>query len=155
MKDAIIEKAEFNKQAILLVEDNDDDVLIMQSAFRKASIPNSLQVVADGQEVIRYLLGEGPYQDRKSFPLPVVILLDLNMPKKNGLEVLAWIRENPPFSKLTVHILTASNRATDVARAAEAGANMYLIKPSRIEELIEMVRCWHSLAQFAAYPTIE
>lgn len=145
----------FDEQTILLVEDNDDDVFIMQSAFRKASIPNPLKVAVDGEEALDYLKGKGRFQDRREFPIPAVILLDLNMPKKNGLEVLAWIRGHPSFRKITVHMLTASGRTGDVDRAAELGANAYLVKPSRIDELVEMIKAWHRLCRFAAFPLIE
>jgi DNA-binding response OmpR family regulator len=128
MESLIIDKTAFRQQTILLVEDNDDDVLIMQNAFKKASVPNPLRTVSDGEAAIAYLSGEGPFGNRKQFPLPVIVLLDLNMPKKNGLEVLQWIRQ--------------------------LGANAYIIKPSRVEELLEMVRAWYSLSQFGAYPLI-
>lgn len=154
MESLIIDKTAFRQQTILLVEDNDDDVLIMQNAFKKASVPNPLRTVSDGEAAIAYLSGEGPFGDRKQFPLPVIVLLDLNMPKKNGLEVLQWIRQQVEFKKLTVHILSASTRMADVERAAELGANAYIIKPSRVEELLEMVRAWYSLSQFGAYPLI-
>lgn len=150
--DSIIDRSVSNRQTILLVEDNDDDVLIMLSTFRKAALPNPVQVVSNGEQAVAYLNGEGRYSDRERFPLPVIILLDLNMPRKNGLEVLQWMREQPRFNRTTVHILTASSRKVDVESAFELGANACIVKPSRIEALVEMVKAWHTLAQFSAFP---
>jgi CheY-like chemotaxis protein len=145
----------FNRHTILLVEDNEDDVFIMQSAWRKADIPNPLQSVLDGELAISHLSGEGPYSDRARYPLPIVILLDLNMPKKNGFEVLEWLRQHPRLRRLTVHILTASTRKEDIDRAFDRGANGYLIKPSRVEALVDMLKAWHTLAQSSAFPLVE
>jgi CheY-like chemotaxis protein len=151
-KESIIDRTTFDRQAILLVEDNEDDVLIMQSAFRKAGVPNPLKFVGDGEQAIAYLKGEGAYIDRQQYPLPVVILLDLNMPRKNGFEVLQWLRQQPSLRRITVNILTASSRPEDVERAFDLGANVYLIKPGRFEALVEMVRAWHTFSQFKAFP---
>jgi len=151
--DGIIERAQFNHHTILLAEDNDDDVLIMQSTFRKAAVPNPLQVVGDGEQAISYLKGQGQYSNRQQFPLPVVVLLDLNMPRKNGFEVLGWIRQEPNLKRTTVHILTASSRTVDVQRAFDLGANAYIIKPSKVDALVEMVKAWHTFSQYEAFPT--
>jgi CheY-like chemotaxis protein len=151
---SIIDFSRFNRQTILLVEDDEDDVLLMQTAFREADVPNPLRVVGDGEQAIAYLQGEGSYGDRRQYPLPVVILLDLNMPKKSGLEVLEWLRKQPGLRRTTVHILTASSRSVDVTRAFDLGANAYLVKPSKLQALFEMVRTWHRLAQFEIFPAL-
>lgn len=145
---SIIDRTGFDRHIILLVDDNEDDVLIMQSAFRKAGVPNPLRVVADGEQAIAYLKGEPPYNDRQQYPLPVVILLDLNMPRKNGFEVMQWLRQHSKARRTTVIILTASNRPEDVERAFDLGANIYVVKPSRFEALVDMVRSWRSFSQF-------
>ena len=150
--EAIIDRATFNQQTILLVEDNEDDVFIMQNAFRRASVPNPLQVVGDGDQAIAYLQGEGMYSDRQRYPLPIVILLDLNMPRKNGLEILGWLRQQPGLKRAAVHILTASSRQADIERAFDLGANAYIVKPSKVEALVEMLKAWHSSSQFQAFP---
>src|ERR1043165_7389245 len=79
------------RATVLLVEDDPDDVLLTQIAFEKARLVNPLKVVRDGEEAIAYLSGEPPYDDRERFPLPILLLLDLKMPKVNGFQVLEWL----------------------------------------------------------------
>jgi len=147
-----IDRTSFARQTILLAEDNEDDVVIMRAALEKAGIKNPVQVVADGEQALAYLRGEGEYADRAKHPLPIMLLLDLKMPKRTGLEVIEWIRHNDALKRLTVHILSASTRAADVTRAAELGANAYLIKPSRYDDLVAMLAAWNQLAQYQALP---
>jgi CheY-like chemotaxis protein len=142
----------FGRHTILLVDDNEDDVFIMRTVFRKVGISNPVQVLANGEEAIQYLSGEGEYANRERFPIPGVILLDLNMPRVNGFEVLSWIRQQPGLKRIIVEVLTASSRPGDVERAFDAGANSYFVKPSRMEELIEMVTAWYRLMSFRAFP---
>jgi CheY-like chemotaxis protein len=147
----IIVSPAFEQCTVLLVEDNEDDVVIMQNCFAKAGVPNPVRSVSDGEQAIAYLKGEPPFDDRQQYPFPIVVFLDLNMPKKNGLEVLAWMRGQPTLNGLTVHVLTASVRSTDVERAFELGANSYLIKPSRFDVLVEMMKAWHTMARRSAF----
>jgi CheY-like chemotaxis protein len=142
-------------QTILLVEDNDDEVFMMQRACRKANIQNPLRVVGNGEEAIDYLDGTGSFADRIHFPLPTVLFLDLNMPKKSGLEVLHYIRQHPIFRKLTVNILTSSTRPADLEQAAFLGANAYLIKPAQIEKFQELILAWYNLARYQAFSPID
>jgi CheY-like chemotaxis protein len=83
------------------------------------------------------------------------MFLDLNMPKKNGFEVLQWLRQQPGLKRITVNILSASSRGEDVTRAFDCGANVYLVKPSKIEALVEMLKTWRSLGRFSVFPSIE
>jgi CheY-like chemotaxis protein len=138
---------------ILLVEDNPDEVFMMQRTFRKANIPNPLQIVTNGEEALEYLEGTGPYADRSKFPFPMVLFLDLNMPKKSGLEVLEYIRQHAALRKLTVNILSSSVRSADIDRAAVLGANAYFIKPTQLEKFQELIQNWYNLTRFEAYPT--
>jgi CheY-like chemotaxis protein len=140
-------------QTILLVEDNEDDVFMMQRAFRKASIPNQVLVVNDGEEALDYLEARGKYADRKTYPVPIVVFLDLNMPKKSGTEVLEYIRHSDRLRSLAVNILTASTRPADIDRTAALGVSAYFIKPSQIERFQELIRDWYSLNRFTAYST--
>jgi CheY-like chemotaxis protein len=127
-------------RTILLVEDNEDDVFMMNRAFKKAHITNPVQLVGDGQSAINYLAGEGNYQDRQQFPFPSLVLLDLKLPIKTGHEVLQWIRERPEFNSLLVVVLTTSAENVDVENAYRVGANSYLVKPPSAEALLEMVK---------------
>jgi CheY-like chemotaxis protein len=149
-----VDPAVFDGHTILLVEDNEDDALIMQRAFQRAGIANPLQCVSDGQKAMAYLEEQGHYSDRRQYLLPIIILLDLSMPRMNGLELLHWIRQQPLLKRTTVHVLTASNRGEDVNQAFDAGANAYMVKPGKFDSLVEMVKAWHTLARFAVYPPL-
>jgi CheY-like chemotaxis protein len=144
-----------NHQTILLVDDSENDLKLMEVAFRKVGFDSPLQMVHDGEEAIAYLKGEGPYADRNKFPLPGVILLDLNMPMKNGFDVLDWLRsQRQAFKRISTIILTASMRAEDVERAFDLGANSYLVKPSTLEDLIAMIRCLRDWLQINHFPPL-
>jgi len=124
---------------ILLVEDDADDALLMRRAFSRARLANPLQIVQDGEEAIEYLEGTGKYSDRNRFPLPLMVLLDLKLPGKHGFEVLEWIRDQSHFDQLPVVILTASKEQPDIQKAYRLGANSYLVKPTGLEDLVEMM----------------
>jgi CheY-like chemotaxis protein len=144
-----------NHQTILLVDDSENDLKLMEVAFQKAGFGSPLQMVHDGEEAIAYLKGEGPFADRNKFPLPGVILLDLNMPMKNGFDVLDWLRsQRQAFKRISTIILTASMRAEDVERAFDLGANSYLVKPSTLEDLIAMIRCLRDWLQINHFPPL-
>lgn len=126
--------------AILLVEDDTNDVFLMQRACRKVELPNPLVVVGDGDEAVDYLSGAGRYADRAAHPLPVLVLLDLKLPRKSGLEVLDWLRRQPALKRLPVVVLTSSKEPGDVNRAYDLGANSYLVKPLGFDALLDLVR---------------
>ena len=125
---------------ILLVEDSPDDALLIQRAFRKANLANPVELVRDGEEAVAYLSGKAPYDDRTRFPLPVFMLLDLKLPRRSGLEVLAWVRQESVVKRLPVVVLTSSRESVDVNRAYDLGVNSYLTKPVGFEALLEMVK---------------
>ncbi len=135
---------------ILLAEDNADDVFFFENAFQKAEGSGVLSTVSDGVEVLAYLNAEGPYRDRANFPFPDVLLLDLNMPRMNGFEVLEWIRQNPKCSRLMVHILTSSCRDADTERAYDLHANSFVVKPGRVDQLTAFIRALHQWHRFLA-----
>src|ERR1700752_2323510 len=116
------------KQTILLVDDSQNDLLLTRLAFKKAGVNFPLQEVHNGVEAIDYLSGNGPYGDRHQFPLPVVILMDLNMPMKNGFDVLGWACTRPELKHISIVILTASMRMEDVEKAHKLGATSFLVK---------------------------
>lgn len=124
---------------ILLVEDNPDDQFLIKRAFKHSGLPYSLQMVSDGQAAIDYLSGTPAYADRIVHPLPALVLLDLKLPLRSGLEVLAWIKQQPDLKRLPVVVLTSSKQSIDIQRAYDAGANSYLVKPVSLDGLIEMV----------------
>jgi CheY-like chemotaxis protein len=142
------------QQTILLVDDSKIDLVLMGAAFKKANCSNPLQEVHNGEEAIAYLKGEGPYSDRNKFPLPAVMLLDLNMPKKNGFDVLAWVRAQPVLKRLAIIILTASMRIEDVERAFDLGATSFLVKPISLNTLAAMLRCLCDWVQISQFPPL-
>ena len=132
------------KGTVLLAEDDPDDVLLTQLAFEKACLVNPLQVVRDGEEAITYLKGEGQYADRQRFPLPILLLLDLKMPKATGFEVLEWLATQSGLATLPVAIMTSSDHDPDAARAYELGADSYLTKPPDPAALLALVQRLHA-----------
>jgi CheY-like chemotaxis protein len=129
--------------AILLAEDDENDVFFMERAFKQAQIANPLFRVKDGEDAISYLKGEEPFADRNSHPIPYLMLLDLKMPRKNGFEVIEWVRQQPGLKRMPLVVLTSSKEDPDVNRAYELGANTYLVKPVKFEGLVEMMKTLH------------
>lgn len=142
---------DFDHHPVLLVEDNPDDAMLMESAWKAARIRNRLPVANDGEQALAYLQGTGVYADRDQYPFPVAVFLDLKLPRIDGLDVLAAIRQDPQLRLLHVDVLSASARNVDVERALGLGANSYLVKPSRVEDLVSMLAAWRSLARFKMY----
>ena len=120
------------QRSILLVEDDVNDVFFFKHALEHAEVPNPLNIVADGQEAIEYLSGDNRFSDREQYPLPSVLVLDLKMPRKTGLEALEWIRAREQFNCLPVIIFSSSAHREDVVRAYELGANAFIVKPPGI-----------------------
>jgi CheY-like chemotaxis protein len=137
---------------ILLVEDNPDDVLLLQQAFKRAGGASLLSVVQDGLEAQAYLKGDGKYSDRAVHPFPDLMMLDLNLPRMNGFELLEWLRNHSDCKRLTVHVMTASARDSDIRRAYDLHANSYVIKPSRMDELVTFVKSLFDWHRFTAFP---
>ena len=125
---------------ILLVEDNPDDVDLTIRAFEKNNISNKIIVAKDGVEALDYLHGTGIYAKRATKELPVLIMLDLKLPKINGLEVLRSIRQNEQTSLIPVVILTSSAEQKDVIEGYKLGANSYIRKPVDFEQFVEAVK---------------
>ena len=123
---------------ILLVEDNEGDVLMTQEAITEADVATHLSVVEDGVEAIRFLRRMGPYTDA---PRPDLILLDLNLPRKDGQEVLAEIKADVKLRAIPVVVLTTSQADKDVETAYELNANCYIVKPVDYDRLMEIIRC--------------
>jgi CheY-like chemotaxis protein len=125
---------------LLLVEDDDADAVLVGRAIRTAKIGVRLQRVKDGDEAVEYLEGRDAYADRVAYPRPSVILLDIKLPRRNGFEVIAWLRGQPaPLSRTAIVMLTSSGRPSDINRAYELGANSYLRKPELHSELVAII----------------
>ena len=127
-------------QAILLVEDNADDELLTRRAFKKNNIMNEIVVAHDGVEALDYLFGTGTYAGRDVSQTPQVVLLDLNLPRIGGLDVLKKIREDERTRFLPVVVLTSSKQDEDVVRSYTFGANSFVRKPVEFGEFIEAVK---------------
>jgi two-component system, response regulator len=125
---------------IMLVEDNPDDVELTLRAFRKNNIANNTVVVHDGVEALDYLFCRGEYADRNAKDLPRLILLDLKLPKMNGLQVLEKIRAADNTKLLPVVILTSSKEEADLMASYSNGANSYVRKPVDFNQFVEAVR---------------
>lgn len=128
------------EKVILLVEDNPNDISLTKRALQKANILNTLVVVEDGVEALEYLFCTGRFSDRSPCELPQVILLDLKLPKIEGMEVLKRIRANPKTELLPVVILTSSKEDRDLTNGYSLGANSYIRKPVNFNEFAEAVR---------------
>jgi CheY-like chemotaxis protein len=123
---------------LLLAEDDENDVFFLQRALAK--VENPLKVVHDGQEVIDYLSGSEKFSDRSQFPLPYLLILDLKMPRKTGMDVLEWLREQPDLHILPVLVLSSSAHRTDIERAYELGANGFVVKPASVQKRAELAK---------------
>ena len=129
-----------SERAVLLVEDDRNDVLFMRRAWKEAGIRAPLAAVEDGEKALAYLSGTGVYADRSRYPEPSLVLLDLKIPLMSGLEVLRWIRQSSPRPDLPVCVLTSSEEPGDVAQARALGIRDFIVKPSGYSALVEIVR---------------
>ena len=133
---------------ILLVEDNPGDVRLTREAFREAHIGNTLHVVTDGAAALDFLRREGEYE---SAPRPKLVLLDLNLPKVDGLEVLDEVKDDPDLVTVPIIILTSSEAEEDIVRSYELHTNAYLTKPISPDEFLELIRSfekfWFSMVR--------
>jgi CheY-like chemotaxis protein len=122
---------------ILLVEDNPGDVRLMQESFKESKVRNTLHVIRDGVEALAFLRGGGEYADA---PRPDLVLLDLNLPKKDGREVLAEIKEDPDLKRIPVVVLTISKAEEDILKSYNLHANCYITKPIDLEQFLGVVK---------------
>ena len=141
---------------LLVVEDDPNDVKFIQRGLAKLGIGEQVRYARDGGEALAYLGGEGVYQDRTLHPLPSLMVLDLKLPKKPGLEVLAWLRNDPRLKDLPVVIFTSSKEEGDVRRAEELGVEAYHVKPVDYKDFTEVVKSigllWITLTKQAGAP---
>ena len=140
-----------NSIDILVVEDNDDDVVLIQEAFSEGKVINRIAVVRDGEEAMAYLRKQGAYAATR---MPGMVLSDINMPKKDGFELLADIKADPRLRALPVIMLTVSDREEDIVRSFEQGACSYIRKPVSMTRFIAVVKqfelYWSLVSQIPA-----
>lgn len=138
-------------RTILVVEDDSDDRLLTAEAFKECGSPHEVHFVEDGEEALDYLNRRGKYDNLRQKPLPSLILLDLNMPRKDGREVLREIKSSVTLRQMPVVILTTSRAEDDVQMAYDLGVNSFIVKPERFESLVNTIRLvceyWLSLVQ--------
>ena len=141
---------------ILIAEDNEDDGYLVQHALKKAGLPNPTHVCTDGVDTLDYLKGAGVYADRERYPMPRMMILDLKMPGVSGLDVLRWVKEHPKCGVIPTLILTSSQLQSDIQQSYELGANAYLVKPSglrALEELLQRVHLFWSVCELPELTT--
>lgn len=135
---------------ILMAEDDEDDRVLTKDAFAESRVRNDLRFVEDGVELLRYLRREGEYADA---PRPGVILLDLNMPRKDGREALQEIKADPQFRRIPIVVMTTSKAEEDILRSYDLGAASFISKPVTFEELVKVIggfgRYWIEIVQLS------
>ena len=125
---------------LLLAEDDPDDRMLIRDALREARLANDLHTVEDGEELLDYLNRRGAYAGATEAPRPGLILLDLNMPRKDGREALQEIKSDPDLRQIPVVVLTTSKAEEDVFRSYDLGANSFITKPVTFESLVEVMK---------------
>ena len=133
-------KTEGKMITILLADDDPDDRKLTQDAFVENRLVNVLNCVEDGEELMEYLHRQGRYVDQKDAPLPGLILLDLNMPRKDGREALKEIKADPELRRIPIVVLTTSKAEEDILRTYDLGVNSYVTKPVTFKSLVELVK---------------
>ena len=124
---------------ILIAEDDPEDRLLIQRAIDKIRLANDIRFVEDGNELLDYLRHKGAYADRKANPEPGMVLLDLNMPRKDGREALKEIKADPAISRIPVVVLTTSDADVDIAMSYANGANSFITKPVSMDGLVKVM----------------
>ena len=125
---------------ILLVEDNPADQKLTIKALQRCKVQNDIRIVEDGQEAMDYLLGTGKYGNRLIYPFPDLILLDINMPRMNGKQVLAVVRQDEKLKQVPIVVLTTSNHDVDVIESYQLGVNAYMQKPVTMQEFFSTIQ---------------
>ena len=126
-------------RTILMVEDDPADMRLIQRAFAKAEITANVIRLTNGDDAVAYLDGQPPYDNRAAYPLPNLLLLDIKLPRRNGFEVLQWLRgRKDGLKRMPTIILTSSRHAVDINRAYDLGVNSYLVKPENTEGLVRV-----------------
>jgi CheY-like chemotaxis protein len=138
---------------IFVADDDENEIFIYQTAFKKLGLSNH-RFVHDGEEAIQYLRGEGEYCDRVKHPFPRWLLLDLKMPKVDGLGVLRWLRDNPSCRVVPTIMMSNSAQESDIHKAYEIGINAYFTKPLHLQEMVDVLALIHHFWSIAKRPSI-
>lgn len=125
---------------IVLADDDPDDRELAMDAFKECHLANQVHFVEDGEQLMDYLLRRGKYEDLKDQPLPGLVLLDLNMPRKDGREALREIKANPDLRRIPIVVLTTSKAEEDILRTYDLGVNSYVTKPVTFQSLVDTVK---------------
>jgi len=131
--------------AVLYVDDDDSDILLMECAWKKAGLRNALHIVRDGREAMDYLDGKAQFADRAAYPMPGLVLLDMQLPKIHGLQLLNWIREHPATRALRVIVLSSSTLDRDIKATRMLGITDYWVKSGEQGALVRMLAELESL----------
>lgn len=141
---------------ILVAEDDDEDQMLLKEAMEENRLANTLRFVSNGEELINYLRNKEKFTDKKAYPTPGLILLDLNMPKKDGREALAEIKADKSLKLIPVVILTTSKAEEDIIRSYQLGVNSFITKPVTFDQLVEVSgaigRYWFEIVELPGTP---
>ena len=129
---------------ILVVDDNQNDQILIERAFRKNGVTDPIQIVGDGTEAIAYMMGEGKYSDRVKYEYPTFIIMDLKLPKADGFAVLAFLKDNPLWKIIPTVIFSASRNPDDIRKSYMLGASSYHVKPNSAEEITKQLALIHA-----------
>lgn len=127
------------KLVILVADDDPNDLELLKHVVTDNGVDVNFQSAQDGEQVINYLRGEGPFTDRNAHPIPDIIVLDLKMPRVNGFEVLEWLRQEPGLDSIPAIVLSGSGLESDIQKAYRLGANTYFTKPGQLAELRQII----------------
>jgi len=142
--------------SVLLVEDDLNDIFLVKRAFKMARVQSPLHIVTDGVEAMNYLRGQDRFSDRRAYPLPKLIVMDIKMPRKSGFEVLEWVKRDPLLRRIPIVIVSSSENPADINRSYELGANAYMVKPvdfQAVEHLFQSITHYWGLE--CAKPELE
>lgn len=128
------------KVEILIADDDAEDRMLIKDALHESKLRNNVQEVENGEELLEYLTNNGKYSDKEKFPAPGIILLDLNMPRKDGREALKEIKANPELRKIPVIILTTSKAEEDILRTYDLGISSYITKPVTFSAMVDVMK---------------
>ena len=128
------------KMLVLVAEDDLEDQLLIQDAFEESGLQHELRFMNDGEELLAYLYQDGPYTDVAKAPMPDLLLLDLNMPRRDGREVLSILKADPERRRIPVVVMTTSNAEEDISKSYDLGVNSYIVKPVSFDGLMDVVQ---------------